>query len=254
MSPRGTAVRPAREGKPLDLKGKNGLRRIKLLDGVPDEDLERLAESCTWREFEEEEPIIDQEQSSSDVLMIVDGSVRIMSEDPATGREVALANIEAGNYFGELAAIDGKGRSATAYALEPALIAMMDSTTFLRVMHDHPDAALEVLFRFAQIIRRLDTRVTELSTKSIDQRICAELLRLAEIDSRNSWRLGHGEVWYVPSMPNHKELASWVGTSKEEVAKVIGQLARDKLVERKSMSLYIRDMGRLRLIAGESGA
>ena len=234
-------------------RGRDGLKRIGLLEGVPGAALDTLAERCVWRHYEEEEEVIDQASEGRDVFFVVEGSARVMAQDPATGREVALADVKEGDYFGELAAIDGRERSAQVFAMEPSLIASMGSDTFLETLHEHPDVAIRVLRRFAGIIRTLDTRVTELSTKTIDQRICGEILRLAEIDTQNSFRMGHGEVWYVPEMPNHKELASWVGTSREEVAKVIGQLARDKILERKNMKVYIRDMPRLRLIAGESG-
>jgi len=85
--------------------------------------------------------------------------------------------------------------------------------------------------------------VTDLSTLSEVQRVYVELVRLAQPDGKRA------SGWVIPDMPNHKEIASWAGTSREAVAQAIGELARDGIVERKSMNLLIRDWNKLQLMA-----
>jgi len=110
-------------------------------------------------------------------------------------------------------------------------------------MLECPETSLALLKRFAGFIRTLNTRLTTLSTLTPHQRIYYELLRICEPNT-----LGDGS-WIIVNIPNHAEIASWVGTEKEIVAEAIGKLARDGVVERKHRSLVIRDHARLQRLA-----
>jgi CRP-like cAMP-binding protein len=154
-----------------------------------------------------------------------------------------LANVVAGNYFGELAAIDGKSRSARVVAMEPSVLASVDGPAFIAFMMRYPIVAVRVLERFSRIIRALDSRVTDLSSLSEGQRIMLELVRLAKPDPRRA------DGFYIPDLPNHREIAGWAGASREAVAQTIGELARMGVVERRNMSLVVRDWEKLQALA-----
>jgi CRP-like cAMP-binding protein len=160
-----------------------------------------------------------------------------------TEREVALADVLAGNYFGELAAIDRMKRSARVVATRDTVLASLDGETFLELMREQSEVALRVLERLTRIIRNLDQRVTQLSTQDETQRVLGELVRLAVPDPAKP------DNWHIPDLPNHKEIAAWSGTSRETVAQAIGELARQGVVRRKSMGLAICDWQRLQLLA-----
>jgi CRP-like cAMP-binding protein len=171
--------------------------------------------------------------------------VRVLSYSPYARekREVTLANFVAGEYFGELAALDGKPRSAKVVTSEESLLASLDGADFRAIMMRFPNLALRVTLRLADIIRRLDARVTELSTLSEPERVYTELLHLTKPDVK---RAG---IYLISDMPKHKDLASWTGTSTETVAQVVGELARDGILERRNLGMVIRDYERLRLMA-----
>ena len=75
-----------------------------------------LAQRCSWRTYEPNELIIDFEEETCDVRFIESGWVRIIVRI-ATGKEMILAEMRDGDYFGEIAAIDNSGRSANVTAL-----------------------------------------------------------------------------------------------------------------------------------------
>lgn len=219
-----------------------GLAGIELFAGLPEIAIAEIEAQCRWREFEAGELVFDKDNDTLDVYFVVRGSVRVLS--PADGeREVALANVIEGNYFGELAAIDRKERSARVVAAEDTILAALDGPAFVDLMMKYPVVALRVMERFTRMIRTLDTRVTDLSTLTEVQRVYGELVRLAQLDPK---RPGGR---YIPDMPNHKEIAAWAGTSRESVAQAIGELAREGVVERRSMKIVIRDWPRLQLMA-----
>ena len=222
-----------------------GLENIQLFAGLPVEAIAEIESAATWHQFAADEQVFDKESDTLEVYFVVSGSVRILSYI-TPDREVTLANVTAGNYFGELAAIDGKERSARVVAVEKSVLASVDGRLFMGFMNKYPAVAVRVLERFARIIRALDNRVTDLSTLTESQRVIVELLRLSRPDPR---RTGG---YYIPDLPNHKELASWAGASREAVAQTIGELARMGVLERRSMSLIVHDLARLQALTRTS--
>ena len=82
----------------------------------PGIDLSVFESRCRWRRFDTDELLVDFDEESTDVYFLVAGDVRILIRTPA-GKEVILGEMRAGQYFGELSAIDGVRRSANVTAL-----------------------------------------------------------------------------------------------------------------------------------------
>ena len=218
------------------------LSRIQLFDGLPTDLVATVSGQCRWNRLADGEQVFDKDSESLDVYFVQSGGVRILTTGPE-GREVALADIPVGQYFGELAAIDGKPRSARAVASGDSTVATLSGPAFRALLRDSPDLAFRVLERLARIVRSLDSRVTELSTETEPQRIYAQLLRLARPDAANS------QAWIIDDLPNHKEIAAWTGTSREAVGQTIGELAREGIVRRRGMGLVVADRQRLCLMS-----
>jgi CRP-like cAMP-binding protein len=216
------------------------LEGFPLFAGLPAADVEAIASRCRWLEIDEGALLFDLDTDTLEVYFVLEGALRILTG--RREREVALADVLAGNYFGELAAIDGRKRSARVVATAPSRLASLDGDAFRQVLLDFPAVGVRVLERLARIIRSLDQRVTELSTTSESTRVCGELVRLAQPDP-------HGSGWLIPDLPNHAEIATWVGSSREAVAQAIGELARDGVVRRRGIGLIIADWPRLQLLA-----
>src|ERR1700755_2502173 len=92
---------------------------------------------CTWRRVGAKEWVIDYQDEGIDVFFVVAGAVRVLIY-AKSGREVILADLEAGGFFGEMAPIDGHSRSASVLAVSDALVATMPGTVFLEVLNAYP--------------------------------------------------------------------------------------------------------------------
>lgn len=218
-----------------------GLAGFELFSGLAPEAVREIEDKSNWHRFASGDQVFDSESDTLEVYFVVEGAVRILTQSGE--REVALADILAGNYFGELAAIDRMKRSARVVATQDSILASLSGDDFLDIMHEFPPVALRVLERLTRIIRSLDKRVTQLSTLGENQRVCGELVRLSRPDPARP------DGWCIPDMPNHKEIAAWSGTSREIVAQIIGELAREGIVKRRGMGLVIGDWSRLQLMA-----
>jgi CRP-like cAMP-binding protein len=79
-------------------------------------DLTPYESRCIWRRFDANEILVDFDDASTDVYLLASGEVRILNRTQS-GKEVILGEMRAGEFFGELAAIDGVSRSANVTAL-----------------------------------------------------------------------------------------------------------------------------------------
>lgn len=197
------------------------------------------ARRCRWRRFDEGEQILDQHGGTRDVCFVVRGRVRVVNHS-ASGREISFDDIPAGGTVGEMAAVDGGPRSASVVALDDGtLIAFLAPGPFLELATGHPDLALAVMRRLSGIARRSTDRIMELSTLGANNRVHAELLRLARLHARPD------NTAVLDPIPVHSDIAARVSTTRETVARVLGDLTRDGLLAKRGSALVIRDLARL---------
>lgn len=221
------------------------LDRIGLLAALTPEARARLARRCAWRRHPAGATILARDQAGSEVLLIVEGAVRIVNVSPS-GREVAYAIVDAGGHVGELAAIDGAPRSAGVVAVRDCLVASLSGAAFMALLAEEPGVAILLLKHLARIIRLADERIAELSTMGAVERVYSELLRLARPDPEDAG------VAVVSPLPTQEDLAARVGTTRETVARALGRLARSGIARRRGRALSIHGPAILEaLVAGE---
>jgi len=217
----------------------SNLDGIGLLAGLAPATRAGLARECRWRRFAAHEVIIDRSDEGRDVFFVVEGRVRIVNYS-AGGREISFDDLDAGAFFGELSAIDGQSRSAGVIALTSVHVAVMHASTFLRVVTGEPDIAETALRHMAAMVRRATERIMDLSTLAANNRVHAEILRLAK-----AGRSDRDGTAVIRPIPVHGDIASRVSTTRETVARVFGELSRAELVIRRSDHLQVTDFEKL---------
>lgn len=220
-----------------------GLRRIALLEGLPDEALAALARRCVWRNCDAGQTIISRDSDDHSVYFIVAGRVRATMYSHG-GKQVTFGDQSAGEFLGELAAIDGQRRALDVVALEPTLVACLAADAFAELLRTQPIVADRVLKRVIQILRSTTERVIELSTLGVQNRIHAELLRLAGLAGV------HANRACIDPAPKHADIASRVSTNREQVTRELSALVRAGLLVKEGATLQVVDVARLeRMVA-----
>ncbi len=215
------------------------LDHVPVLAALSPADRGALARQCKWRHFDEGEQIVDRLGDTHDLCFVVEGRARVVNHS-MSGREISFDDVEPGGFFGEMSAIDGKPRSATVIALSPAVVAFLSPKRFEELVLGTPRVGLLVMKRLVSMVRISTERIMDLSTLGANNRIHAELLRLAKPDERGA------NTAAISPIPVHSDIASRVSTTRETVARVLNDLARDGLVERGESALLIRDLRGLR--------
>ena len=115
----------------------------------------------------------------------------------------------------------------------------MPADVFRTLLETQPTVTLAVLTQLVKRTRTVTRRVYEFSTLHVDNRIQAEVLRLATLAGRNG-----KEARIVPP-PTHVEIASRVSTHREAVTREFTRLTRIGIVKRSGDALLVSDVERL---------
>ena len=201
------------------------LAQIPFFKDATDLDITRFNRRCTWKRFDDGEVVIDYEDDSSDVYFILSGEVRILIRT-ASGKEVILAETKAGQYFGELAGIDGAKRTANVTALTRAELCIMPSTVFREILFVSPICCDKVLKLLTSRVRELDARLAEHSIFDLKHRLYSELLRLS------SPRTGHTGQRIVSPPPFHHVMAARIGCRREQITRELTSMSAEGLLEK----------------------
>jgi CRP/FNR family transcriptional regulator, cyclic AMP receptor protein len=214
------------------------LREVAIFRGLSEDALTRLEGECTWRTVRAKENIVHFQDQTRDVFILIEGRARVIIYS-VTGRVVIFRDLGPGDMFGEFAPIDEKQRSASVEALETCRVACLAGAEFKKLLRHEPVVVRALLDHAVGQIRALTARVFEFSTLAVNNRIHAELLRLAQgatIDGRQA---------RVSPFPTHLDIASRISTHREAVTRELNRLVKLGLIKREGGALVIKDMQRL---------
>jgi CRP-like cAMP-binding protein len=193
------------------------LRRLPFLAPAPEAALQRLGADARWRVLAPGEMVVDTGDDGQDVFFVCEGAVRVVLRS-AAGDELILNELGPGEFFGELAAIDGVQRSAGVTALYRSCICRIPGPSFLALVLQNPAMAHALLRLLAARLRAKDERRLESATLSVGEQVMAELLRLSR-------RTSDGRCRISPPPPQHV-LAARLGLRRETISRELSKLAR----------------------------
>ena len=217
----------------------DSLRRCALFAHVDDEGLRGLARQMRRRRFRRNEVIFHQGDPGNLLQIVATGAVKIVLPSPE-GEEAIIATLRPGDFFGELALLDGAPRSATATALEATETLDLPRPVFLELHGRDPALQLALLKALAAELRRLTGHVEELHFLDLAGRLATRLARLAR--ERGEGVDGQIQLnWpYTQS-----DLAAMIGGTRQSVNRLLSGMVADGLLSIEHDTLVINDIERL---------
>ena len=150
------------------------LRSVPLFSSLDSKATAELGEYLTIHDYPRSATIF-RTGDPGDAMYLIDlGKVRISITD-ADGALVTLAELGPGDFFGEMAMLDGQGRSATATATENARLAKLTRDDFLSFMKNDPRVTLELLTALTNRLRRTDELLRHRVSRNVNQEEAARL-------------------------------------------------------------------------------
>ena len=150
---------------------------------------------------------------STSVYACTYGRIKVFVTTPG-GRDLLLGVKAPVQAFGELSAIDGRPRSASACAMERSVVAKMSAGELLDAFTTTPMLAVMVLRELSDQLRRANARIAARDAQSTTARTGGLLIELGEKFRR------HGPNADLIELPiTQDELASWIGATREATAR-----------------------------------
>src|SRR5437879_5899092 len=146
----------------------DAIRSVPLFASLDDEAAGELRSLLRTREAPGGEELFRAGDKGDAMYLIESGRVRITVTDEDK-KEIVLAELAQGDFFGEMAIIDGKQRSANATVAEDARLTVLSREDFLRFIHNNPKVALEMLSATFGRLRRTDKLLQQRVSRNVNE-------------------------------------------------------------------------------------
>ena len=206
-----------------------GAESIDLLGHVPlfaelsQEELERIADVAIPRTFPKGVRVFHEGDTSDACYIVRDGDLRVTREH-SDGRAIALATLGPGDFFGELAMLDGGTRSASVETITDCELLGLPASDVRRVIASHGDIAAKLIVAITRRLRETNERVARQSFQTVPSRVAGVLSQLIAEEAPGEGRDG------VTIRMTQADLAQLAGTSRESVSRFLAVLDRAGVV------------------------
>jgi len=199
------------------------LQRVPLFSELSHDELERIAQVAVPRSFPRGVRVFHEGDSSDACYIVREGDLRVTREH-SDGRAIALASLAAGDFFGELAMLDGEARSASVETLTDSELLALPAGDMRRVIGEHGEIAAKLITALTRRLRETNERVARQSFQTVPSRVAGVLAQLIAEEVMPEGRDG------ITVRMRQSDLAQLAGTSRESVSRFLATLERAGVV------------------------
>ena len=213
---------------------------VPLFKNLTHREVAAICSAMVSRTFRAGEVVVHEDDADNQTFFIIaSGSVHIAVFSPE-GKQTILARLKKGDFFGEMAILDGEPRSASVIANQPCTILMLYRKPFLSILNRFPKIPIQMLVEMSRRLRHTNRHINTLSLMSVYGRVADIILRLGREQGTRK-----GSMVVVDDRPTHQVIADMAGTSRETVSRVLSQLQKRQLIAMDRRKLVILDEAKL---------
>jgi CRP/FNR family cyclic AMP-dependent transcriptional regulator len=209
-------------------------RKFPLFADLDDRELQAIAAVAKPRRYAKDDVVFYADESGDIFCLIREGQVKVTMISPE-GKEIILALLGPGDFFGEMSLLDDEKRSATVVATEPLELMTIWRNDFLQILTENFDITKKVLAELSRRLRNASSRIESLATMDVYGRLARFFLDLAKEQGKV---LDNGYV--AVTRPTHQAIANMIGTSRETVSRLIHDLMRQNLLMSEGKTIYFK--------------
>jgi len=183
--------------------------------------------------------IFSEGESGHEMYIIHEGKVKITKKIRAM--ETILAELDKGDFFGEMAILEKEARSATATAATDVKLLVIDEKTFETTIRTNPDVAIRIMRKMAERLRDADHRIENLFIKDTTSKVVDMIGKIAAKEGKKT---KDGIVVEL----SISDLAGFVGIEVEKTRRVVENLAAKNFLTMKEAVLTIKNTENLRKV------
>jgi CRP/FNR family cyclic AMP-dependent transcriptional regulator len=204
---------------------------VPLFTVLPESQLELLTGLMGRKSFPRAATIISAGDSTDSLYVIISGRLKVMMSDDE-GREVILAILNPGEFFGEMGLLDDHPRSATVVSLEPCELLSLSKRDFKKCLEDNFELAMTVMRGLVRRLREADKKIGSLALMDVYGRVARLLLEMSETVE--------GQKVVTKKLPK-QDIAKMIGASREMVSRVMKDLQLGGYIEVRGNIIHLRD-------------
>ena len=190
------------------------LRNVPLFSGLNEAELDKLSKVAGRKRVARGEFVVRAGDSTDSLYILLNGRAKVTNFDEE-GREIILAWLGPGEFFGEMGLIDGSPRSASVVAVEPCELLNISSAAFHRCMQDNFQVAQKLMQMLVRRLREADRKIESLALLDVYGRVARLLIELSvDVDGKK----------VVKKKMSKQDMARMIGASREMVSKVMRDL------------------------------
>ncbi|MDH5473517.1 MAG: Crp/Fnr family transcriptional regulator [Gammaproteobacteria bacterium] len=189
------------------------LKHTPLFVSLPNDELEKLATKTNTKTYKKNTVVVSKDDHTDSLYIILEGNIKIYLDDEQ-GKEVIINIMSAGEYFGELALISGKPRSANVMAMAPCKLAIISKADFMECLTNNPSLSFNIIQALIDQVHNLTENISSLALLDVYGRIVQTLNKNAvEKDGKR-----------MTNPMTHQDIANMIGSSREMVSKILKDL------------------------------
>jgi CRP/FNR family transcriptional regulator, cyclic AMP receptor protein len=223
---------------------REALHSCALFEDLDDSTLALVADAMRGRRFRRGETVFHVDDPGDALFVVTGGEIKIVLPSDESAEPVILTTVGRGGFFGELALLDGRPRSASAIAVRAAETLVLRRETFDRLVDAEPALRRAMFAALAGEIRRLTGHVEDLHFLDLPGRLARHLLRMGVDVDGGGMGSATGPIrlaWpYTQS-----ELAGMIGGSRQSVNRLLADFVQQDLLRFDGDDLVIPDPGQL---------
>ena len=212
------------------------LRKVPIFSSMPEAELQKLSNLAVKMNYPREKVIFFEEDEGDTLFIINSGRVKIskISDD---GKEIILSILGPGDFFGEMALLDGELRSATVIAMEKTEVSAIRRRQFHDIIKENPQLSIDLLAIMSQRLRDANRKIGNLALLDVYGRLARMLLDYADQEGEE---LSDGSISF--KRPTHQAIANMIGTSRETVTRTLGDLHRRGYIEISGKNIIVKNL------------
>ena len=207
------------------------LKAMPLFTTISEEQLRMLTTMVTRRSASRNTTIMSSGDATDSLYIVLSGRLKVMMSD-SEGKEVILAILGPGEFFGEMGLIDDEPRSASVVTIEPCELLSIAKRDFKRVLTENSDMSMAVMRGLVRRLREADRKIGSLALLDVYGRVARLLLDMAENVN--------GEKIVTKRLPK-QDIAKMIGASREMVSRVMKDLQTGGYIEMRGSNIVLRD-------------
>jgi len=206
------------------------IRNVPLFSLLRDTQLVLLTEVLLRKPYPKNSTVVAAGDPADALYIVISGRLKVIMSDKE-GKEVILAILNQGDFFGEMGLIDQAPRSATVVAIDSCELLTMTRADFTKCLQNNFDLTMNVILGLVKRLREADRKIGSLALMDVCGRVARLLMEMAEtVDGQK----------VVTKLPK-QQIAKMVGATREMVTRVMKEMETGGHIEVRAKQILLRD-------------